>query len=122
MSLKTWSKFGSCDTIWWLQTLGERLAVSKQAALKFDGEIFNLRKLNVLEVRKLYHVVFTNRFAAVENLYNSDDINRAWKSIKENINNSAKEILGLHELKQHKPLFDEERLGILDQTNQAKMQ
>ena len=30
----------------------ERLAVSKQAAQKFDGERFNLRKLNDLEVRK----------------------------------------------------------------------
>jgi len=30
----------------------ERLAVSKQAAQKFDGERFNLRKLNELEIRK----------------------------------------------------------------------
>jgi hypothetical protein len=30
----------------------ERWAVSKQAAQKFDGEGFNLRKLNELEVRK----------------------------------------------------------------------
>jgi len=30
----------------------ERLAVNKLAAQKFDGERFNLRKLNVLEVRK----------------------------------------------------------------------
>jgi hypothetical protein len=30
----------------------ERLAVSKQAAQKFDGERFNLRKLNELEVKK----------------------------------------------------------------------
>jgi hypothetical protein len=29
----------------------ERLAVSKLAAQKFDGERFNLRKLNELEVR-----------------------------------------------------------------------
>ena len=41
----------------------ERLAVSKQAALSFDGERVNLRKLNELEVRK--------QFAALENL--SDD-------------------------------------------------
>jgi len=33
----------------------ERLSVNKQKAEKFDGEIFNLRKLNKLEVRKLYH-------------------------------------------------------------------
>jgi len=30
----------------------ERLAVSKRAAQKFDGERFNLRKLNELEIRK----------------------------------------------------------------------
>ena len=29
-----------------------RLAVSKQAARRFDGERFNLRKLSELEVRK----------------------------------------------------------------------
>jgi hypothetical protein len=32
----------------------ERLAVRKQAEQKFDGERFNLRKLNDLEVRKQY--------------------------------------------------------------------
>jgi len=33
-------------TIWCLRNVRERLAVSKQAAQKFDGERFNLRKLN----------------------------------------------------------------------------
>jgi hypothetical protein len=33
---------------------GERLAVRKQAAQKFDGERFNLKKLNDLKVRKRY--------------------------------------------------------------------
>ena len=32
----------------------ERMAVSKQAEQKFDGQRFNLRKLNELEVRKQY--------------------------------------------------------------------
>jgi hypothetical protein len=35
---------------------------------------------------------------------------------------AAKESLGLHEMKQHKPWFDEKYLGILDQRKQAKMQ
>ena len=39
-------------TIWWLQKVGERLAVSKQAEQKFDVERFNLRTLNELKVRK----------------------------------------------------------------------
>jgi len=33
-----------------------------------------------------------------------------------------KESLGLYELKQHKPWFDEKCLGFLDQRKQAKMQ
>jgi len=46
----------------------ESLAVSKQAAQKFDVERFNLRKLNELEVRKRYWIVISKRFAALENL------------------------------------------------------
>jgi len=67
----------------------ERLAVSKQEAQKFDGERFNLRKLNKLEVRKQYQ---TNRYAALENLSDSEDINRALDSIKDNIKTSAKRV------------------------------
>jgi len=43
-------------------------------------------------------------------------------NIKENIKSSAKESLGLHELKQHKQWFDEECLGFLDQRKQDIMQ
>ena len=46
----------------------ERLAVRKQAAQKSDGGRFNLRKLNDLEVRKLYQIEITNKFAALENV------------------------------------------------------
>jgi hypothetical protein len=46
--------------------LRKLLAVSKQAAKKFDGSIFNLRKLNELEVRKQYQIEITNRFAALK--------------------------------------------------------
>jgi hypothetical protein len=34
----------------------EELAISKQAAQKSDGERFNLRKLNELELRKQYQI------------------------------------------------------------------
>ena len=88
----------------------ERLAVSKQVAQKINGGRFNLRKLNELEVRKKYQIEITNRFAALENLSDDEDINRAWENIKENIKTSAKEILCLHELKQQKTWFDEEGL------------
>jgi len=63
----------------------ERLAVSKQAAQKFDGERFNLRKLNELEVWKQYQIVITSRFAALENLSDGKDINGTWENIKEDI-------------------------------------
>jgi hypothetical protein len=57
------------------------LVVRKQAARKFDGERFNLRKLYDLEVRKQYRMEITNRFADLENLSGGDDTNRAWESI-----------------------------------------
>jgi predicted metallo-beta-lactamase superfamily hydrolase len=58
----------------------------------------------------------------LENLNDSEDINRAWENIKENIKSSAKDRLGLYELKHHKPWFDEESLQFLEQRKQAKMQ
>ena len=58
----------------------------------------------------------------MENLCDSEDINRVWENIKENIKTTAKVSLRLHELKQHKPWFDEECLGPFDQMKQAKMQ
>jgi hypothetical protein len=99
-----------------------RLAVRKQAAQKFDGGRFNLRKLNDLEVRKQYQIEIINRFAALENVSENEDINRAWENINESIKSSATESLGIHERKQHKPWFDEKYLVILDQRNQAKLQ
>jgi hypothetical protein len=46
-------------------------------------------------------------FAALENLSDDEDINMAWENIKVYIKTSAKESLRLHELKHHKPWFDE---------------
>jgi len=81
-----------CDTDHCLVVvkLGERLAVNKKATQKFDGEIFNLRKLNELEVKEKYQIEIKNRFAALENLDFDEDVNRAWENIKENIKTSAK--------------------------------
>ena len=58
----------------------------------------------------------------MENLNDDEDVNRTWENIKENIKTSAKDSLGLHELKQHKPWFDEECLGFLDQRKRVTMQ
>ena len=48
----------------------------------------------------------------MENLNDSEGINRAWENIKENIKTSAKESLGLYELKQRKQWSDEECFAI----------
>jgi len=76
---------GDCDTDHYLLVakVRERLAVSKEVTQNFAGERFNLRKLNELEFRKEFHIEITNRSAVLENLSDSEDINRAW----ENINN-----------------------------------
>jgi len=52
----------------------------------------NLWKISELEVRKQYQVKISNRFAALENLNDSEEINRAWES-KENIKTSAEGFL-----------------------------
>ena len=94
-----------CDTDHYLviAKVRERLAVSKQAAQKLDGEGFNLRKLKDVEVKKQYQIEITNRFAALGNINDDGDINRVWENIKENIKTSAKKSLVPHELKKQKP-------------------
>jgi len=69
----------------------DKLAISKQAAQKFDGERFNLRKQNDLEVRQQYQIEITNRFAALESLSDDDNINRTWENLKKNIKTSDRE-------------------------------
>jgi hypothetical protein len=58
-----------CDTDHYLVVVKVRgkLAVRKQAAQTFDGERFNLRKLNDLVVRKQYKIEITFRFTSLEN-------------------------------------------------------
>ena len=102
-----------CDTDHYLviAKVRQRLAVGKQATQSLDRHRFNLSKLNGLEVRKQYQVEITNWFASLETLHEDEDVNRIWGNIKHNIQISAKEILGMHEWKQHEPWFDEECLG-----------
>ena len=70
----------------------EKLAVSKQAARKFDVEWFYLRKLSELEIMKQYQIKISNRFAALENLNDGVDIKRACEITEENIKTSAKSL------------------------------
>jgi len=85
----------------------EILGVGKQAAQGFDRQRFNPRKLNELKVRKQCQIVITSMFAALENVNDDEGVNRNWEHIKENIKTPAKGSLVLHDLKQHKPWFDE---------------
>jgi 50S ribosomal subunit-associated GTPase HflX len=112
-----------CDTdqYYVVAKFRERLTESKQEKQNLDGERFNLRKLNEMEFRKQNQIEITNRFAALENLNNDEDINRVWENVKEFIKISAKESLGLHDLKRHKPWFHEESLNFLDQRKQTNM-
>lgn len=112
-----------CDTNHYLVIARVRERLSrKQAAQKFDVEKFSLKTLSELGVMKQFHIKISNSFAALENLPESEDINRAWEKIKENVKMSAKESLGLYDRKQHKPWYDEECSQSLDKRKQVKMQ
>jgi hypothetical protein len=100
----------------------ERLAVSKRAAQKIDSERFNVKKLNEGDVKEQYQVTIRNKFAALENVEDSGNINRAWDNIRENINILAQESLGYCEPKHRKPWFDEECSKLVDRRRQAKLQ
>jgi hypothetical protein len=57
--------------------LRERISVSKRASRKFDLGRFDLRKLDDVKVKEKYQVEISNKFAALENLDESLDINSA---------------------------------------------
>ena len=97
-----------CDTDHYLviAKVRERIAVGKQAAHRFDRQRFNLRKLNEPEVREQYQIKIKNRFAALENAKDYEDVNMTWENIKEYTPTSGKESLCVHELKQNKAWFD----------------
>jgi hypothetical protein len=65
------------------------LPVCKQAVQKFDVERFNLRKQRELEFKKQYQIHISNRFAALENFNDGEDINMNWDNIEENIKSSV---------------------------------
>jgi len=47
----------------------------------------------------------------LENFKDSEDINRAWENIEEDIKPQLKKGLCLYKMQQYKPWFDEECLG-----------
>jgi hypothetical protein len=94
-------RVADCDTDHCLVVakLREIISVSKGVRKMFDLERFELRKSDDVEVKEKYQMEISNRFAALENLDQSLDINSGWGSIKGNIKTSAKENLGYHGLK-----------------------
>jgi hypothetical protein len=78
-----------------LAKVRERLAVNKQRSYRFHMQMFNFKKWNEVEGKKQYRVEVSNRFAALEDLDADVEINCAWETIRENIQMSAKECLGL---------------------------
>jgi hypothetical protein len=67
----------------------ERLTVSKRLVNKMYMNRFTLKKLNEWEIKEKYQVTIKNRFSALENLEDNGDINRAWDTIRKNINISC---------------------------------
>jgi hypothetical protein len=102
--------------------LRERISLSRRARQNCDLERFDLNKLDDIEVKEKYQVEISNRFAALESLDESFDINNAWESISESIKTSAKDNLGYDRLKHNKPWFDDDCSKLLDQRKQAKLQ
>jgi hypothetical protein len=64
----------------------ERMAFSKQTTNRFHMERSSNKRLNKVEGKKQCCVEISNRFAALENVDAEVDINRAWQTIRENIN------------------------------------
>jgi hypothetical protein len=59
-----------------------RLAVSKQTLHRVHMEKFNLNKLNKVEDKEQHFAEISHRFAALENLDDEVDTNRAWETIR----------------------------------------
>jgi hypothetical protein len=85
-------------------------------------ETFSLEKLNEAEGKEQYRVEISNTLAALENLDADVGINRAWETIKENIQISAKESLGYYELKEHTTWFEEGCSELVGQRKQSTSQ
>jgi hypothetical protein len=100
----------------------ERLAVNKQRLQRLHMERFNFKTLYDVVCKKQFCVEVSKRVAALEDLDAEVEINSAWEMIRENIKISAKESLGIFELKKHKPRFDKGCSKLLYQRKQAKLQ
>jgi len=63
----------------------KRLVISKQAAQKFDLEIFNLRKISEIKIMQECQINISNRSEDLDNSNDSEDINGVSKNTKKRI-------------------------------------
>jgi hypothetical protein len=105
-----------CDIYHYLiaAKLRERISVSKRARQNSDLEIFDLRKLDDVEVKEMYQVEISIRFSALEKLDESFNSNNAGESITEDIKTSAEENLVYQKRKLNKPWIDDECSKLID--------
>jgi hypothetical protein len=101
--------------------LRERISVSKRARQKFYLEIFDLKMLDDIKVKKKYQAEISNRFSTSEGLDESFDTNNVWESIRENIKTSVEDNLGYYRQK-HNKQWCHECSKLIDQRQQAKLQ
>jgi hypothetical protein len=64
----------------------------------------------------------SNVFTALENLDAEVGISRAWETVRQNVNISAKESLSYYELKKHMQWFKKGCSKLLPQRKQTKLQ
>ena len=89
-----------------------------------QAEIFDTEKLKDGEVRNSYQVLVSNKFSALENLdevENIEDVNKIWGTMREKIISSAKESIGFVGKIKNKPWFDDECADLVKQRQQAKI-
>jgi predicted restriction endonuclease len=84
-------------------------------------ERFNLKKLNEVEVKEQYRVDISNTFPVLGNSDDEVDINRAWVTIRNHIEISAKESISYYELKKCKSWSAEGCSILLHQRKQANI-
>lgn len=58
------------------ENIRERLSLGMHENLKFNKRSFDVKKLNDMAVREKYKVKISKGFSALENLRESEDINR----------------------------------------------
>jgi hypothetical protein len=104
-----------------LEKVRERLAMSKRAAQKIDMERHSVNNLNEMYVKEQYRVTIRNKFAALENLEDSGEINRAWDNIRDNCKILSQESLDYCESKHRKPWFVEECSQLVERRKQPKL-